>query len=176
MTDFLIYNLRLIGIKARQPIVRCANCASITQGAREIQRRWSVADVTRLGASRLDFDEDLVFYHQGVPFNGISFDDTPGVARSEIEYKNGLQDGWSRDWYSSGLLKEESLHRKGLKDGPLNEYGEDRRLRFEAVYEFGVLVWSKNYAADGSVAEEYQIDESSPQYLRLRERKYRSRE
>lgn len=46
----------------------------------------------------LDYDADLNFYHDGLPFTGVAVEASPGGVRSETRYENGMQQGESRDF------------------------------------------------------------------------------
>lgn len=64
-----------------------------------------VEEGRRVPHEELDFDENLIYFHNRVRFTGIGYEDSPVRGLSEISYRDGYQDGPSRDWYPSGTLK-----------------------------------------------------------------------
>ena len=57
--------------------------------------------------SELYIDQDMAYTSDGVPFTGIAYELIPGRWRSEVTYRDGMQDGVARDWYPSGQPKGE---------------------------------------------------------------------
>ncbi|MFE6507832.1 toxin-antitoxin system YwqK family antitoxin [Nocardioides sp. NPDC057767] len=108
--------------------------------------------------SELDFDEDLVFTDGGKPFTGVAFEESAIRGRSEVTYRDGLQDGPARDWYPSGVLKGESWHVQGVPHGPAREYDESGKLREEATYSHGVRVLLRVLDDEGRIVREERID------------------
>jgi antitoxin component YwqK of YwqJK toxin-antitoxin module len=123
--------------------------------------------VKRVPDSELDYDADLTYTHGGVLFTGIAYEEIPGGGISEVSYRNGMQDGVSRDWYPSGALKGEASYRENVQHGPMREYDEQGVLVHEAVYEFGILISSVKRDASGQVLESFEIDEGNPNFALL---------
>jgi antitoxin component YwqK of YwqJK toxin-antitoxin module len=121
----------------------------------------------RIPDDELDFDENLNYFHNGELFTGVGYSDIPGGGLSEISYRNGLQHGAARDWYPSGMLKGEWIFRHNVRHGVSRELREDGSLISEKVYEFGILVESKEFDPAGRVAESFKISEDSPNFRRL---------
>lgn len=52
--------------------------------------------------SDLDFDSDLVFTLNGAAFTGIAYEESAELWRSEITYRDGIQEGAAREWSPPG--------------------------------------------------------------------------
>ncbi|MBO0803350.1 MAG: hypothetical protein J2P25_09810 [Nocardiopsaceae bacterium] len=118
----------------------------------------------RVRDDEIDFDENLVYYFKGERFTGIGYEDVPGHGLSEISYRNGLQDGASRDWFPSGQLKGESIYRENMIHGHVREFREDGSLASEENYEHGVLTRSAEFDEDGHPVSVFEISEDDPSY------------
>ncbi|MEV6414219.1 hypothetical protein [Kribbella sp. NPDC051718] len=90
--------------------------------------------------SELEFDSDLVFTLDGEAFTGIAYEESAELGRSEIAYRDGLQEGLARDWYPSGVPKGESRYVQNVLHGTSREFDEQGRLVVEERYEYGVCV------------------------------------
>lgn len=109
----------------------------------------------------LDFDSDLTFALNGAPFTGIAYEESPSLGLSEIEYRDGVQEGVARDWWPSGVLKGESEHVRNTLHGASRGYDDSGRLRVVANYEYGVLVRKESFGSDGSLIGVEQLDPDS---------------
>jgi antitoxin component YwqK of YwqJK toxin-antitoxin module len=96
----------------------------------------------RVEDSELDISYDMIVRWKGNPFTGVSYEQGPGAALTEIEYKNGIQHGITKEWSSSG------------------------RPVMEAQYEHGICITEKVWNEDGELVRDFQIDESHPSYKR----------
>ncbi|MCB7135693.1 toxin-antitoxin system YwqK family antitoxin [Cellulosimicrobium marinum] len=111
--------------------------------------------------AELDFDSNLVFTLDGALFTGTAFEETPDLGRSEVVYRDGIQEGPARDWYPSGVLKGESHYVQGVLHGTEREFREVGTLAEESRYEYGIRVLRKTFAADGAVISTQELDENS---------------
>ncbi|BDZ53054.1 hypothetical protein DSM26151_15330 [Agromyces marinus] len=109
--------------------------------------------------SDLDFDADLVCTLDGLPFTGTAFEESPVLGRSEITYRDGVQEGVARDWYPSGTLKGESEFVQGALHGVVREFRPDGMLAEESRYEYGIRILRRTFAADGSAVTTEKLDE-----------------
>lgn len=128
-------------------------------------------NVKRVPDVELEYDEDLVYYYEGEPFTGVAFSDD-STGRSEVQLVNGLQDGPARDWCENGALKVEENYRENVKHGQVKEYFPDGRLKVDAVYEYGVLMWSTEYDNEGNVIASHEVQPGSTEhqlYLRMKD-------
>lgn len=110
--------------------------------------------------SDLEFDSDLIFRYRGELFTGVSYEQRPNLGRSEIAYRNGMQEGYARDWYPSNMLKSESFYMQGTLHGTSREFDPDGRLLTEIEYEYGIVVVAREYDSDGRVVAVEEIDPS----------------
>lgn len=111
--------------------------------------------------SELNYDSDLVFTLGGVPFSGTAFEESPLLGRSEITYRDGLEEGLARDWFPSGILKAEAQFVQGTLHGMAREYRPDGVLAEESSYEYGVRIFHRVLAPDGSVVQTEELEEGS---------------
>ncbi|WP_250290208.1 hypothetical protein [Frankia sp. CiP1_Cm_nod1] len=123
--------------------------------------------VLRVPDAELDFDENMVYTHRGALFTGIGYEEVPGRGISEIGYRRGLQERPARDWYPSGKIKGESYFRENVPHGAFREFDEGGNLRFDAVYEYGILVSSVRTDHSGAIIESFEIDSSNSNFLLL---------
>lgn len=123
--------------------------------------------VVRVPDSELEYDSDIVYFHNGAAFTGVAYEEDPDRGRSEISYLEGMQHGPARDWYSSGKLKAESYYHENVRHGMDREFDEDGNLTSESKFEYGILVYKIKKDAEGCVVESRQLDEDSSNYRRL---------
>ncbi|MGW4929150.1 toxin-antitoxin system YwqK family antitoxin [Agromyces sp. NPDC004153] len=94
-----------------------------------------------------------------MPFSGTVFEESPLLGRSEITYRDGLEEGPARDWYPSGVLKAEAQFVEGTLHGMAREYRPDGVLAEESTYEYGVRIFHRVLAPDGSVVETEELED-----------------
>jgi len=106
----------------------------------------------------ISVNDDLIYLYEGKPFTGVGCEYWPdGRLRSEITYVDGMEDGWSRDWYENGVLMSETQYRRGCAVGANREWQENGRLKLEERIEHGFLVESKEWNENGQLVNEYDI-------------------
>lgn len=72
---------------------------------------------------------------RGEPFSGIIYvPASDGDTISTAMYQNGLPEGWTRQWYDNGQLREVRRYHAGRKTGEHRGWWLDGKLRF--VYHF----------------------------------------
>jgi antitoxin component YwqK of YwqJK toxin-antitoxin module len=125
----------------------------------------------RVQFSELDYDGELIYTLGGHPFTGIAYEEVPGKWRSELSYRDGMQEGIARDWYDSGVLKEDSYFRENVRHGPWKSYDSDGTLASEEFYEYGIHVSRRTYSSDGEIVDSWAISPASSTYRLLE--KYR---
>src|ERR1044072_575126 len=125
--------------------------------------------VIRVPDAELEYDADYVYRIAGAPFTGIAYDDAPGRGRSEVSFRDGLQEGPARHWYPSGQLRAESNIKDNVLHGRVMELTEDGRLVFDARYEHGIVMSSVRRDAAGRVVERFEIDPEGPNYAWLQQ-------
>ena len=96
----------------------------------------------RIADGELDITDDLVVYWQGKPFTGIAYEHGARKALGEIEYKNGIQHGFTRTWSESGQLISEKY------------------------YEYNILIHKKEWNEKGEIVREFQLTSEHDSYSR----------
>lgn len=123
----------------------------------------------------LDFDDNQMFFWQGKLFTGTAYEERDGRLIAESEYKDGYQDGTTREWYSSGVLKSEKSYRYSTSHGLFSEYDEDGHLTSRKMLEHGIVVWSESFAPGGTLLEREDIDRTGFWFKLLEKRRRESR-
>lgn len=118
----------------------------------------------RVHDSELEFEADLVYKHNGRPFSGVGYEETNEGGLSEINYRNGLQDGPARDRYPSGRIKGESYFRENILHGRSRDFDENGNVTQESVYEYGIMVSWVRRDADDNTLETFKIGSSDPAF------------
>ncbi|MBM7789144.1 toxin-antitoxin system YwqK family antitoxin [Tenggerimyces flavus] len=107
----------------------------------------------------------------GQAFTGVAYEESPDLGRSEVSYREGVQEGPARDWYPSGLLQGESHYVQGVLHGTSREFDESGRIVAEANYEYGICLLARRFNSEGIVIESEELDpneEAAQQLDRLR--------
>lgn len=112
--------------------------------------------------------EEAVYYYGDHPFTGIAYTTYPnGGPMSEAEYRDGVFFGVSRGWWESGKPETEANYAFGALHGPSRSWHANGQLAEDELHEHGILIRSKRWDEQGSLIEEYQLDESDPSYEAL---------
>ena len=123
------------------------------------------SQVLRVDARDLDTDlSGYEYFWQGEPFTGTALElDKAGTGEiiSETDYKDGMPDGFYREWYNyPDQLKIEKYYNSNIRDGVLHQWYRNGRLKEETVYEMGRVLrsaeWDENGAQTKNVINEYQ--------------------
>lgn len=121
--------------------------------------------------SELEYDSDLIFTHEGEIFTGVGFEETPETGRQEISYRDGMQDGWTREWYPSKVLRDEAHYIQGVSHGLTREFDPAGNLIKETSHEYGIRILTREFDSSGQVIaiEELDPHDGAARYLeRLR--------
>ena len=119
----------------------------------------------------MDYNGELSYSYQGHPYTGVAFEDVPGKWYTEINFEDGWQAGWAREWLPSGVLKSEAEYRYNILHGETRKF-EKGHLRSREKYEFGILVKREDVDPQGRVVCEWEISADDSLYQLLV--KYRS--
>jgi antitoxin component YwqK of YwqJK toxin-antitoxin module len=124
---------------------------------------------------RVHFDDlDVVhgrtgatYFYDDKPFEGMAYETyQDGQLLSEVEFKKGIKVGWSRQWYKSGQLEYESFY--PLHDvAHYREWFENGQQKVEVFSQYGIRIKEKRWNEDGQLVLEQELDEESPEFLRL---------
>lgn len=120
---------------------------------------------TRVPFDELDITDNLIVLWKDKPFTGIGYDlNADGKLWSEMTYVNGLQEGFSKEWSTSGTLIVEEQWKRGNLHGFVHEWFENSKLKSKAVREFGILVSKKEWDSEGHLTLTFQITEKDLEY------------
>ncbi|RUT05127.1 hypothetical protein DSM106972_039480 [Dulcicalothrix desertica PCC 7102] len=72
-----------------------------------------------------------------------------------------------REWYTNGQLHYEYYYESGALDGLCKEWYESGQLKIECLYKHGIIVSKKEWAEDGKLIEEYQLNEGDKNFQLL---------
>ena len=124
-------------------------------------------DELRVPDSSLDFDSDLIYRCNGELFTGVAYEVADDGTMSEVRYRDGMQDGVSRDLYPDGAVKESTRFYRNERHGFERQFSLAGDLVTERLYEYGILVLSVRYGDDGGIRERYELREDSPGFSLL---------
>jgi antitoxin component YwqK of YwqJK toxin-antitoxin module len=98
----------------------------------------------------------------GVPFTGVALS-ADGPFRGEREYRDGLEDGWSRVWWvPTGTLNHEQHWADGWADGPCRNWYPDGTPRSDETFAAGELVRGRYWDPSGALVEEVDGRPTAP--------------
>lgn len=91
--------------------------------------------------------------HKGEIFNGILYENyDQGQLRYEYEVKNGLRNGFWREYDNAGFLKEEYFYVDEVIHGPITNWFENGQIMRSGEYTNGEKSGTWNYYdRDGSI-------------------------
>ena len=123
----------------------------------------------RIDVDSIEFTNDYTYVLDGQLFTGIAEDiNSETGERSELEIRQGVQSGVSREWTAAGTLRREAEFKNNVLHGRQCEWGDDGRLRQESTYEYGICIHRRTHGPDGSIDRDYRI-EDDPSQLELLE-------
>jgi antitoxin component YwqK of YwqJK toxin-antitoxin module len=128
-----------------------------------------MSELPMMRDENLDIDSELVATADGRPFTGIGYEESSVLGRSEVEYRNGVQEGIARDWYPSGVLKGESEYFQNTLHGVTRECDSSGRRVSETHYEYGIVVRRERFDSSGVVIEVHELDPNSGEAALLRQ-------
>ena len=72
----------------------------------------------------------------------------------EKNFKNGVQEGPTRTYYSDGKIKSEFQFKNGVREGVAKFYTAEGNLRYQDEYSGGVKKSRKEYDSVGDIVSE----------------------
>ncbi len=124
--------------------------------------------MARVNADEIEFGDDYVYRLHGEPFSGIGFEvDQTGRLISEIEFKDGMKSGNSREWSDEGNLVFEHGYLNNTRHGLQREWSESGTLISEEQFEHGICIQRTIWSEDGTVCGKFELDENDPQFKLL---------
>jgi antitoxin component YwqK of YwqJK toxin-antitoxin module len=128
--------------------------------------------VKRLTEDELILGDDYVFYHQGQPFTGVTYDTREdGSLWSEETYVRGVKHGPARTLFPGGQIQRQSHYKMGLAHGWNEEWYSDGRIKSRRLYELAVPVEEQEFDREGKLIRERRIDPNSDEFRRLSEKR-----
>lgn len=102
-------------------------------------------------------NKDSIFYEKNhsQPFTGEAIErGLTGKITTQTHYKNGLQNGPSKNYFSNGQLLISANYKDGKLNGPYKSYYENGKLQMEATYKDDKIVGLyKTYYESGKISE-----------------------
>ncbi|MDQ1046540.1 toxin-antitoxin system YwqK family antitoxin [Streptomyces sp. V4I2] len=116
---------------------------------------------------RIDIDDPGVtmddgerLYYQGIPFTGEAVEYQRGALVSLITYKEGVEDGPVREWYTDGTLRSEGVMRDGFPAGEFQRWHPNGRLAARTIMSDNGLRQLAQFEWDeeGSLTKEWHTE------------------
>ncbi len=124
----------------------------------------------RVLESELEYDDYEVFYRNGQPFNGVCYRlDAEGRLEAEREYVDGVQWGYGRTWFPSGMPEYDNRFWRGLPHGLCRHWHENGQLAEEAFCELGIGVRERRWDRDGNLIGKRAISDADRQLAASRQ-------
>lgn len=125
--------------------------------------------MNRVPAEQLEYPGDGLYYLNGSPFTGIAYRlNSNGTLRSELEYRQGLRWGMSKEWYGPEQPKVEAPYFKGVLHGRAREWHRNGQVAEDGEYEYGIAHWKQEWDENGTLTDEYRLSETEPDFETLR--------
>jgi antitoxin component YwqK of YwqJK toxin-antitoxin module len=98
----------------------------------------------------IDYDEDLSPTIEDKPLTGVvRYRDADGFMFMSISYLNGIRHGRLRKYFPNGNVRFELLFEHGVLTGIGRAWHENGQLKAEVLYEWRRPVSSREWDADG---------------------------
>ena len=124
----------------------------------------------------LKHDDDGRMLDHGDLFTGVAIERWPnGQLASQLNFVDGIEDGWVRGWYENGAPKSETLYRSGRVVGVRREWHSNGQLKLEEEIEHGTRVWGKEWSETGDLVKDFVLPENHPEYKMLQRMRERER-
>ncbi len=129
-------------------------------------------NIKRVDEDLLEAEDDVTIY-EGVPFDGVGFDNFVDSSRPEYEteYKKGLPHGVKKKWYKNGRLAYLISCFNGLKHGEEKHWYPSGQDKLAAIYEYGINIESTLWSEGGEVIERFVISPDSTNFTILQKRR-----
>lgn len=129
--------------------------------------------MTRVLAKTLDYHEDDDLHYLGdTPFSGTAYTlAKDGRVKAEMDYRDGLRWGATREWYGNDQPMVSSTFYRGVLHGRASEWHANGQIAEDGEYEFGIALWEKHWDEDGKPTKDYRLAESDPNHARVLERR-----
>jgi len=122
----------------------------------------------RVNADDIELGDDYVYRLDSQPFTGVGFEvGEDGRLIGEIEFRDGMKNGISREWSSNNNLVLEHMYVNNTRHGPQREWSDSGTLVCEEEFEHGICTRRKSWSDDGTPAGDYELVETDPQFRLL---------
>ena len=112
----------------------------------------------RIDFEKLEIRSDQSYWFSDSPFTGIAvFRRGDGSIESEVEFSDGVQQGFFRDLDLNGQVLQEGTIRNGVYQGDLISYGADGVVRKLESYDSGVCKSIKEWSKTGELKREESL-------------------
>jgi antitoxin component YwqK of YwqJK toxin-antitoxin module len=114
--------------------------------------------------------------HQGHLFTGTAVRRWPnGQLRVQMNFVDGIEDGWVRGWHENGVARSETFYRRGRVVGVRRGWYSNSQLKLEEEIEHGSCVWGKEWSETGDLVKDYVLPKDHPEYKMLQRMRERER-
>lgn len=126
----------------------------------------------RVPYDQIGYRDDGFYCYNDKPFTGVGFarwDD--GKLEVEIEYRDGMRWGISKEWFHEGSLASEAGWAWDLLHGVSREWHENGQLASEEVFEYGTLLSGNWWDKNGKLVKKFVIRKNAAALRRAKELK-----
>jgi hypothetical protein len=102
--------------------------------------------------------------YRGFLFTGVAYDRDGERLIGLIGFHSGYPHGAWREWNEHGQLLNETFHYVNGLHGPMREWWPDGRPKRDAHYFHGVRVRDRQWASDGSLTIDYELEPGSERH------------
>lgn len=121
--------------------------------------------MNRVNISEIEFTDEYAYRWHDSPFSGLGVETTDdGTLLSEIEIRDGMQHGTTKEFYPSGHVKREANYENNTLNGFVREWDENGLPLLEEEYERGICLRRKAKNAAGKLAPVFELDENDPRF------------
>lgn len=126
--------------------------------------------VQRVNTDYIELSQEGVYSWEGLPYSGVGYELTvDGALWSEMEFRNGIQHGTTREYFRSGRAKREAHYENSYLHGFVREWDESGTLQREEEYELGICLRRKVRGVSGDLVSCYEIKEGDFQFELLQQ-------
>jgi antitoxin component YwqK of YwqJK toxin-antitoxin module len=112
-------------------------------------------ETKKVSQDDLRHDDTGLMYFDNELFTGVSlWFWGNGQLGSEINYVDGIQNGWSRGWYENGQIQGETYYKNECVDGVNREWYENGQIKLDSEIREGKSIWKKEWDRQGNLINE----------------------
>ncbi|MEM1181529.1 MAG: hypothetical protein AAGM22_24510 [Acidobacteriota bacterium] len=115
----------------------------------------------RTNFDNLELKTDQSYWYGDRPFTGTAvFERDDGTLESEVEYREGVQEGAFRDWDENGFLITEGVIRNGVNHGDQKTWYSNGSLKSIESYQFGIKTSHREWSEGGELVRDDKLEET----------------